>query len=88
MANQILKITKVYYPLEEAVQKAAEQNLAAAHRDGLHPVAKLEDLSLFNQTVLLNNARWLLASLGENSLPVYPDTEHICLLTPDQTKGK
>ena len=86
MSNQILKITKVYYPLEEAIQKAMHQNFAAMVRDGLSKVDKFEDLSLFEQTVMYNNACWVLTELGENSLPVYPDTEHICLLIPKNEK--
>jgi hypothetical protein len=75
MASQIQQIKKVHYPLAEAIEKAMQQNLNRDKRLGLvsEPFSNKElDIYREEATTVLKND-------GENYLPEYPDTEHICV---------
>ena len=71
----ITEIKKVYFELEEAVQKAAEQNWNRDDRIGLTEGITFEA----DSTIYLDEARHLLETTGENYLPEHPDFEHICV---------
>lgn len=75
MPTQIKKITKVYFPMEEAVKKAADQNMARDQRLGLlsNP-ANEGDVEIYTA-----EAEEVLKKDGENYLPEAPDHEHICV---------
>lgn len=75
MATQIQQIKKVHYPLAEAIEKAMQQNLNRDKRLGLigEPYSN-EEIEIYRE-----EATTLLKDSGENYLPEYPDTEHICV---------
>jgi hypothetical protein len=79
MAEAILKIERKYYPLEEAVKRAAEQNVARDYRNNLIEVSSLKELPVVLRSIYVNRARSLLKLDGQNSMPEYPDKEHICV---------
>lgn len=73
MVTQVKAITRVEYELDEAVKKAAEQNLKRDQRMGLED----DPANQATVDIYLEEARVLLESTGENYIPEYPDTEHI-----------
>lgn len=86
--SEIRKITQVFYPREEAAVKAANQNLNRDFRKGLR---KEKSLSDFKDPVAsheyLHNTMYTLICDGQNCLPEYPDTEHICVI-PEPEEGE
>ncbi len=81
MATQILAIKKVFFPIEEAVLKAAEQNVSRDFRMGMPSVTSgiFSEQTEDTQRDYLHYARRVIEKTGENYLPEYPDTEHICV---------
>lgn len=79
MAGQILAIKKVYYTFEEAVEKAAEQNFMVDKRKLGIVDAKFSERTNEEGEYYFKTAEDTLADFGENSVPEYPDTEHICV---------
>jgi hypothetical protein len=75
----IVKIKKVYLPIEYAVKRAAEQNLLRDHRIGLINATSLKELPISDRLIYINQARSLLKTTGENHIPVHPEYEHICV---------
>lgn len=73
MAEQVIKIEKVYYPKHEAIAKAAEQNLNRDRRKGLIDDDPNEDVI----RKYIEEANVILMNKGCNSIPEYPDYEHI-----------
>ena len=83
MAGQVLAIKEVSYPILEAVQKAAEQNVARDFRMGM-PSVKSGVFSEQSDQVQLDYkyyAAMVILKTGKNYVPEYPDTEHICATT-------
>lgn len=68
-------ITKKFYPMDHAVRLAAVQNARADYGSKL----KFDKLSQQEQNCYLATARALLEATSMNQLPVFPETEHICL---------
>lgn len=68
-------ITKVYYPMEQAVRIAAVQNARADYG----PKLNFTKLSEKEQQCYLTTARALLEATSMNQEPVFPETNHICL---------
>lgn len=66
------KCIRKYYPLKEAIELAAVQNLQRDIRLDLE-----EDESALD--IYREEAKYLLKTAGENYLPEFPDTEHICV---------
>lgn len=83
MAEAILKIEQKFYPLEEAVKRAAAQNVSRDFRNNLIEVSSLQELPIVLRSIYVNRARALLKQDGQNSLPEYPDKEHICVIQED-----
>lgn len=79
MPTQVLPIVKKEYDFEEAVIKAAEQNIRRDHRIGECQADSLEKADSEMREVYLSEARCVLEQSGENYLPEHPDNEHICV---------
>jgi hypothetical protein len=77
MGFEIKPIKDVYYPLEEAIQKASEQNVRRDHRLHLISTDKLSELSEEDQKKYVDEAARLLAEFGVNYVPNWPDDERI-----------
>ena len=73
--DQPAVITKKFYPMDHAVRLAAVQNARADYG----PKLKFDKLSEKEQNCYLSSARALLEATSMNQLPVFPETEHICL---------
>jgi len=68
-------ITKKFYPMDHAVRLSAVQNARADYGQKL----KFDKLPEKEQQIYLATARALLEATSMNQLPVFPETEHICL---------
>lgn len=73
------EITKVYYPFEDAVYRAAKQNFEHHVNIGLEERFPFDELHSHIQETYLEEARTLLMRKGENTEPIAPHTEHICV---------
>lgn len=79
MAEQIARIEEKHYSFEEAVKRAADQNVARNFRNGLSCFSSLSEMSVKDRVVQYHLARTTLLKQGQNTLPEYPDTEHVCV---------
>jgi hypothetical protein len=79
VAEQIARIEEKRYSFEEAVKRAAEQNVARNFRQGLSRYSSLSEMAINDRVVQYHLARTILLREGQNTLPEYPDTEHVCV---------
>lgn len=87
MAGQIFEIKKQHYPFQEAVKKAIEQNVLRDHRLGLISATTIDELTEEQKGVYTADAMAMLEIHGENHIPHYPDTEHICVQQTEVENG-
>lgn len=66
---------RVYYPREEAIQKAAEQNFLRDVRVGVETESSKKKVF----PLYLEEATFLIDTTGENYIPAEPDVDLICL---------
>lgn len=79
MLGQIMLIEEVFYPMGEAIQMAAEQNVRRDFNLHLISVEKFDDLEMADQMHYRAMAYDVLCKLGKNYVPNYPDHERICV---------
>lgn len=82
------QITKVYYPFEDAVYHAAKQNFEHHVNIGIEERFPFDELHSHIQETYLEEARTLLMRKGENTEPIAPHTEHICVKDFDRKAFK
>ncbi|BCM95183.1 hypothetical protein [Burkholderia phage FLC6] len=88
MPGQILTIEEKEYPLEEAIQKAAEQNVRRDYT--LHVISEesFDQLSDEGKKKYIDEATRVLLEFGVNYVPIHPETERIRVQKPaDDKKG-
>lgn len=83
MATTVMAIKKVFYPFDEAVKKAIEQNVEIDYEKGLASDPYHANLDHEARVRYQREAEELLATTGENRMPEYPLTEHICVQKED-----
>uniref|UniRef100_A0AAU7PFC9 Uncharacterized protein n=1 Tax=Burkholderia phage vB_BgluM-SURPRISE13 TaxID=3159457 RepID=A0AAU7PFC9_9VIRU len=79
MPGQIMLIEEVFYPLDEAIQKAAEQNVRRDFNLHLIGIKDFENLTQQDKDMYRAAAYDLLCKIGKNYVPNYPDFERICV---------
>lgn len=86
MPCEILAIEDKEYPLEEAIQKAAEQNVRRDYN--LHVISEesFEQLSDEGKKKYIDEATRVLLEFGVNYVPIHPDTERIRVKKPEEDK--
>ncbi|BDD79429.1 hypothetical protein [Burkholderia phage FLC8] len=77
MPFEIRPIEDKYYPLEEAIQKAAEQNVRRDYRLGIISSDILTDLTEVDRKKYTDEAARLMTEFGVNYVPNSPETERI-----------
>lgn len=77
MPSQILTIEEKEYPLEEAIQKAAEQNVRRDYTLHLISEESFDQLSDERKKKYIDEAARVLLEFGVNYVPIHPETERI-----------
>lgn len=77
MPGEILPIKNKYYNLDEAVRRAAEQNVRRDYRLGIISTDKLEELPPEEKRKYQMEANRVITEFGANFVPNYPETERI-----------
>lgn len=87
MATTVMSIKKVYFPFEEAVIQAVNQNVSADYQQGLVGSTNIAELPRAQRNQYEYEAERLLKTTGENRLPTYPHFEHICIQNEQSQKS-
>lgn len=77
MPFEIRPIEHKYYKLEQAIQKAAEQNVRRDYRLGIISSDTFSDLSEADRKKYIDEATRVLTEFGVNYVPTAPETERI-----------
>lgn len=77
MPFEIRPIEDKYYPLEEAIQKAAEQNVRRDNRLGIIGTDQITDLSEVDREKYISEASRVMVEFGVNYVPNSPEHERI-----------
>ena len=79
MPGQIMLIEEKFYPMDEAIQKAAEQNVRRDYNLHLIGIENFENLTQQDKDLYRAAAYDVLCKIGKNYVPNYPDFERICV---------